>query len=126
MSSTPSEGLLLYSASKKAGLNYVDPQEAPVSDVQIKFVEDSFDKFADQSKKKDYDFTDFLIDLYDKVGGYYGWSYLEFEETPFEIVLRLNKLIDDKMSKIGDGEIINFQYLNTYMAIAKAFGAFKD
>lgn len=87
---------------------------------EIEIVEDSFDKAAAEAAG-DRNFDDYLCDLYDYVGAYYGWSWTEFKATPPHIVRKLKSRIDKKFENI-DEEVFSYSYLAVIMALAKAFG----
>lgn len=110
-------GVLLYSASKQAGVNFPpeEKQEGPV------IVEDAFDVAA-RAARKERTFDDYIVDLYDKVGGYYGLSFLEFMDMPYSMIKRLNAKIDERIESIEEGGFYNSTHIAVYLAIAKAFG----
>lgn len=121
---------LLYSASKKAGKYYIkqDIEElrkslepSPIEIVEEDY-EDPFDRAAREQAEKDLtnrDFLDYMLDLYDKVGGYYRWSYAVFLDTPYKVTKRLNSKIDKKLE---DSEGVFSQgQLDILMAVSKIF-----
>ncbi len=117
------KGVLLYSASKQAGVNY--PREDQ-SQIEIP-VGDSFDYFYQQGKQKEAEertHLDYLIELYKKVGSFYNWSYNEFMETPFEVIKKLNDDIDKKIDQINNGNVgfVSYPQLFVALGIALAFG----
>jgi len=123
---------LLYSASKKAGKYYTKPdieqlrkslEPAPI-EFEEDFYEDPFDRAAREYAEKNAetkDFLDYMLELYDKVGGYYRWSYAEFMATPYNVTKRLNKKIDAKLEN-SDGVFSAGQF-DILMAVNKVFGS---
>lgn len=61
------------------------------------------------------------VAYYLKVGLFFGWSWQEFEATPFPVVKRLSEEIDFRLEHM-DSNLIDWKCLSTLLAISKAFG----
>lgn len=70
---------------------------------------------------------DYQIQLYMKVGTYFGWSWQEFMATPLPIIKELALEIDHRMEHLNEpGMYLNYNMISFLMAIAKAFGGSKS
>ena len=88
-------------------------------DNQSPYVEIYEDAFSRAELREDDDRT-----YEDYVGAYYGWSWVEFTQTPVPIVRKLKAKLDKKFENMED-EVFSYQYLAVIMALAKAFGGSK-
>lgn len=85
--------------------------------------EDPFDRAArqwEEENTKERDFLDYMLDLYDKVGGYYRWSYEDFLNTPYSVTKRLNERIDKKLDKLPS-DIFSYGQFDLLTAVSKIF-----
>jgi hypothetical protein len=96
-----SEKEILYSAANQAGIHYEEakPQEDPP-----------------------YTMSDYKIDLYEKVGAWYGWSWKEFIETPLPVIKELESRIDFQIENFEIVPYLHPQMLFVMLAIIKALG----
>lgn len=89
---------------------------------------DSFDlimQFGDPNlkhEKKEPTCTDFWMDVYDKVGAWYGWSVDQFLDTPINMIFILSEKIDKKLTDVETKHFLSWRHLELLITLAKAFG----
>lgn len=102
---------ILFSSSGRSGTHYEDTVEA--------------EGIENDSLLGPID--DYKIQLYMKVGKYFGWSWQDFEATPLPIIKELSLEIDHRMEHIMEpGMYLDYGMLGVLIAIAKAFGGSKS
>ena len=70
---------------------------------------------------------DYQVQLYMKVGTYFGWSWQEFIATPLPVIKELALEIDHRMEHIMEpGMYLDYNMLGVLIAVAKAFGGSKS
>jgi hypothetical protein len=92
----------------------------------FRIVEDGFEVSARAEATK-HDIDDELspwLNLYDRVGGYYGWGWKQFYyETPYWVIKGLLKKISAKINKLEDGKsFLRWQSVDVAIGIARALG----
>ncbi len=98
-----------------------DSNRSPYENLpEIEVIEDSFDRAA-AGEFEERDFDDYLVDLYDYVGAYYGWSWTDFKQVPLPILKKFKKRLDKKFDNLED-EVFSYHYLAIMLALSKAFG----
>ena len=101
---------ILFSSTGRSGTNYEETVEAEGID------EDDLLGAIDN----------YQVQLYIKVGGYFGWSWQEFMATPMPIIKELALEIDHRMEHLMDpGHYLNYNMLGMLAAIAKVLGGGK-
>lgn len=100
----------------------VEPEYTVAKKVIFKAKEmDAFDKAYAETKTISED--ELWVGLYMKVGMFCGWSYREFQETPYHIIKAINKHIDEKMDKFDSAQdFLSWRVIETAQAISKCFG----
>lgn len=102
---------ILFSSSGRSGTHYEDTVEAEGID------NDSLLGPID----------DYKLQMYMKVGKYFGWSMTEFEKVPIPYTKDLALEIDHRMEHIMEpGMYLDYNMLGVLIAIAKAFGGSKS
>jgi hypothetical protein len=102
---------------------YKNPEQPELSGgYSSTFFNDS--AFEQLEKPKEKTYNDFLARLYDKVGSFYGWDYVSFLDTEYEIVMKLNEILDRKLEDIENG-FLSWEQLFVQLAIARALGGKK-
>ena len=68
------------------------------------------------------------INLYDKIGGYYNWSWKQFyEETPYYAIKGLFKKISERIEKLEDGKsYLRWESVDVAVGISRALGGGSD
>lgn len=95
---------ILYSAANQSGTHFEEakPEEPP------------------------YTLDDRKIDLYKKVGAWYGWSWQEFEATPIPVIKALEEDIDFQLENLNAVVYLHPTMLFFMMAVSKLFGGNKE
>jgi hypothetical protein len=96
------------------------------SKVLFKAPVDTFDQAAAEAEKETE--SDPWVNLYDKLGAYYGWSWKQFyEETPYRVIKMLNAKLDKKFESLDSSNTwLNYNMISTAMAISRCFGGDSD
>lgn len=87
--------------------------------------------------QEEYTALDQDIELYWKVGYFFGWSWQEYDATPRYVTEKLSTKIDETLTELfgtdtvesAPGSKINlpfYRYLEVLLAIGKAFGGGED
>ena len=103
----------------------VGPEQVISSQTLFK-AQDTFDQaYAEELEKEE---ADPWVNLYCKVGTFYGWSWKQFYyETPYRVIKILNAKIDRKLEKIDESSTwLNYRMLETALAISRCFGGGDD
>ena len=94
---------ILYSEANKSGTHYKEAKP----------------------EEPEYTISDYKIDLYKKVGAWYGWSWQEFEATPLPVTKRLAEDIDFELENLDAIPFLHPHMLFFMLAISKLFGGDK-
>lgn len=88
----------------------------------------------DVKKGKDLDdFSKYLIELYIKVGSFFGWSWDQFLDTPWDAIDYMNMDIDERLLQYNTATAhsgmesgprpLSYMHLSILLAMASMFGS---
>ena len=97
----------------------------------------SYDDSPESKVQEDYTALDQDIELYWKVGYFFGWSWQEYDATPRYVTEKLSAKIDETLTELFGTDTVEsvpgakinlpfYRYLEVLLAIGKAFGGSKD